>query len=468
MEKEWFIFSGDHHKGPYSIGEIIHHLDLGKIHDSDLVWKEGLSDWAPMSAFLPQFEKEIVKQVSEEEVDEIYINNESVVPEDEVFEELGLSTDVQEEEDLISDVPPPLPIELTHFQIEELTPTIEDVEEVIPPLPIFESNKKDFLKPIIFLSVVLFIFLSFFTFQFYSSKDVTVPFEIIDRDEAGFNYSLEHMGYAVGLRKNDYALVVAIKDISEGFISLSLKSVSEKILGSDEVISLSTSHLDKNIAVFDSFKFIKGTSLVPGYYSIEIKVKGIKNVLFEKLPFLKGLNNNELNWEGKITHLLSPYSHSDFDKKLSDYKLKKTSVNDSENLLKMENLTTLIQLSINIKNLFLKNIENDKGSTLSTFMNDYASSLAPILQNLIKDNYGRYQTLKDTKPNDGKIYFFFYDFGKRIAALTAELMQDLDNKKLNKNKLEQLRAKMVSKFDRLNLEGNIYKENMGHAKNEER
>ncbi|MDH5581796.1 MAG: DUF4339 domain-containing protein, partial [Bdellovibrionales bacterium] len=59
MEKEWFIYKGDHHTGPYDI-EDVHKMFLdGNVEDSDLVWKEGLSNWVSLKILLQEHGVEV-------------------------------------------------------------------------------------------------------------------------------------------------------------------------------------------------------------------------------------------------------------------------------------------------------------------------------------------------------------------------------------------------------------------------
>ena len=53
MEKEWFVYQKDHHKGPFNTEDISKMFLNGDILEADFVWKEGLSDWTLIKDIKP-------------------------------------------------------------------------------------------------------------------------------------------------------------------------------------------------------------------------------------------------------------------------------------------------------------------------------------------------------------------------------------------------------------------------------
>ena len=45
MKKVWYIFSEDHHLGPFEVREITQKLKDGEVSRKALLWKEGMKDW---------------------------------------------------------------------------------------------------------------------------------------------------------------------------------------------------------------------------------------------------------------------------------------------------------------------------------------------------------------------------------------------------------------------------------------
>ena len=49
MNKEWFVFKGTHHLGPFSAEEIAEFYQGKEISPQTLIWKEGNEKWEPIS-----------------------------------------------------------------------------------------------------------------------------------------------------------------------------------------------------------------------------------------------------------------------------------------------------------------------------------------------------------------------------------------------------------------------------------
>ncbi|MGZ3807673.1 MAG: DUF4339 domain-containing protein [Bacteriovorax sp.] len=49
MNKDWFIFKGTHHLGPFSVEEMVAFYQNKEITDQTLVWKEGVEKWEKFS-----------------------------------------------------------------------------------------------------------------------------------------------------------------------------------------------------------------------------------------------------------------------------------------------------------------------------------------------------------------------------------------------------------------------------------
>jgi hypothetical protein len=47
-EKNWFIFKGDHHLGPFTFTEILNKVKLAELKNEELLWREGDADWKPV------------------------------------------------------------------------------------------------------------------------------------------------------------------------------------------------------------------------------------------------------------------------------------------------------------------------------------------------------------------------------------------------------------------------------------
>lgn len=60
-EKKWFVYLGDHHEGPFSLGEIEAKLQEAQVSASSYVWSDGMADWAVMKE-VPVFSGLLARQ----------------------------------------------------------------------------------------------------------------------------------------------------------------------------------------------------------------------------------------------------------------------------------------------------------------------------------------------------------------------------------------------------------------------
>ncbi|MCP4913080.1 MAG: DUF4339 domain-containing protein [Oligoflexia bacterium] len=65
-QKNWFVFKGDHHIGPFSREALLEKLENGAINENEMVWEEGGEKWYPLSSH-PSFQSPIAEPIEEHE-----------------------------------------------------------------------------------------------------------------------------------------------------------------------------------------------------------------------------------------------------------------------------------------------------------------------------------------------------------------------------------------------------------------
>ncbi|GIW92748.1 MAG: RDD family protein [Pirellulaceae bacterium] len=55
MNKEWYYASGGRQMGPVSLAELQALAQAGRLHPTDLVWTQGMTDWAPAGSVMQIF-----------------------------------------------------------------------------------------------------------------------------------------------------------------------------------------------------------------------------------------------------------------------------------------------------------------------------------------------------------------------------------------------------------------------------
>ncbi len=152
-EKNWFIFKGDHHLGPFTFNEILNKVKLAQLKEEELLWREGDSDWKPLREQDDIFgalqkEKELLNQDRKKIEDEIRESERrkyaarvrkqresatSAIPTDDVRPKAG----AEGEEDC---GPPPLPFE----KLESTDELVESVaQQEAPTESFFEEGGGD-------------------------------------------------------------------------------------------------------------------------------------------------------------------------------------------------------------------------------------------------------------------------------------------------------------------------------------
>ena len=105
MKKEWYIFQGTQHRGPFSKNDLLEFYKDGSLKRESLVWREEASEWEPLHKIS---ELSFILESNQTNVD---------------FPDLEISN-----EEITHEVPSP-------FQVDELPPPL-------PPLPEFESKPR--------------------------------------------------------------------------------------------------------------------------------------------------------------------------------------------------------------------------------------------------------------------------------------------------------------------------------------
>ncbi len=168
-QRNWFIFQGDHHIGPFSQEEIMSKIMLMELTKEDLIWKEGERDWMPVSEwseFISLFpaasdiphemklgldfkapEDLNPDQVANEVEPGLIFEEEDSFEEEVVSEELSPVEEAQPEEEDAGPPPlPPLPVEPEaepepEPKTEPEDPTVE-LPPDLPPLPPLEEEEE--------------------------------------------------------------------------------------------------------------------------------------------------------------------------------------------------------------------------------------------------------------------------------------------------------------------------------------
>lgn len=443
MNKEWFIFKGTHHQGPFSLAEMAAFYEKGELTAQTLVWKEGAEKWEALvrtPELMAQLEKSAESAVSKQE-------SRSVLP------------------DLPEDDMPPLlpPILGTQKSAPAKTNPAEDLPPPIPLDALLDSkseNKKmsrfgqTFSKAALALLALGFIvFVGWFITQEMSGGDqikikgiMPVYLERL-QETAGVTTPAVMVSMALSL--DGKTLWVTTNKSGTINTVIKLSSLPKRILGSEEVGLTVKGVINNHLGRMDRMVLTAGKQFVPGEYKIQFTGKKI-HFLNEKLKFLSNIPffkklNSTYTFQGDT--LIYAGTPREFEKKLLDYR--ESLLNEKlrpyhDKLERLKTFSSLLQKSA--QEYFALLAKMKKGSEISAFEVTYMSEVSPIVQSLVGAAYDILQNKKFQEEdfrNPIAPYKEHITFGKLIGELASDMITE--TKKV-KTMTEKQRAQLTTKF----------------------
>lgn len=410
MKKEWYIFQGTHHKGPFNKNDLLEFFLNGSIKRETLLWREEENSWEPLHKISE------LKSILENSP------NESLTPQinDLAAPEFQLPEFSEEAED--DDLPPPLPAmpatqkakvnqSMQKRQLAKMPEHFKDPTRLdLPPVPelleiLNQDQKTRFslsrFKWIFALVVVLVIsYIAYLGMKNFSS----VPRSLYIR---GLNpQNLERLEEIVqrpvetleGLEKIsvDFALTVDGKELwlasnlkDTALLQVTLNSKSNRVLGAEEIIIESRARLMDYQARFQKIRLLKGNNFLPGEYIFKVKGKKLfwLNNFFPSLQRVTFFNllNKDFSIEGET--IIYSGSKTDFEYRLIEYRkeLIDTILRPyEEKIEKVNTLKGLVQKTFDSLTLILSKKNPQK--EMAEFEAFFIKEISPILQNIVNDS----------------------------------------------------------------------------------
>lgn len=398
MKKEWYIFQGTHHKGPFSKNDLLEFYQDGSLKSETLVWREDASEWEPLH------------KVAELR----FILNSEIPP----AKLVDLPNDSDAESDELDELPPPLPPLPTDEQEEvprmkrrvlaKIPEKFKDPTRLdLPPVPelmeLLGQEKKPFFNwqrykwVLAFLFVVIFSFGAYLLMKSFSSVPQSLYIrglnpQNLERLETIMHRPLHDKSGKENLEM-DFALTVDGKEIwlttnlpDEAILQVTLSSKEKRVLGIDSVIVESRARLKDHQARFSKIRLLKGNNFTPGEYSFKVKGKRLHwlNVYFTKLQslsFFKNLNKDFV-YEGQT--IIYSGAKNDFEYRLIEYR--KEIVGNlirpyEEKIETINTLKTLVQKSYDSLQVILR--KSKPQQEMGEFEKFFIKEISPMLQGIV-------------------------------------------------------------------------------------
>ena len=393
MNKEWYVFKGTHHLGPFSVEEIEEFYRSGEINAQTLIWIEGV---------------ETFERLSKIHTFQYLFHKNSDAPK---------SVDAPPPPPNIPKLPK-VPSEASTHRAEGQVELFDN--ELPPPIPLdalldpkglerrrIKSEEKKFRLSKISLSIGLTLFAVIMTWYALTQRDAGIELRIkglmpvyLERLEMTATKKTPRFEVAMALSLDGLTLWGSTNYPGDILVNMQLKSISKKVLGTEDVTVMVKGEFKNHTGKFTRMILTHGSKFLPGEYTVHVEGHE-KHFLNKNLKFLSGINffkslNKTYSFEG--TTLIYAGIPREFDKRLSEY-----SANVLGEILKpyqdkLERVQTFEAiLNSTSQNYFMALEKAKSGKDIALFERQFIKETSPLLQALVlKAN----ELSKDPKVNE--------------------------------------------------------------------
>ena len=453
MNKEWFIFKGTHHLGPYSLAEMEDFFATGEINAQSLVWREGAEKWESLGKT-----KDLASIIAGHGKKPALPN---VTP-----PKLPSLPNLPDDED--DELQPPTPPKFLHVQ-----PSFDDEP---PPIPLdalleVQGSKKAFKKSVgrvsaskklprlIFaLSIVLFaIVLVWFSMNEQASKvQIRVKGVMpvyLDKLQEVAAQKTPALALTMALSLDGKTLFASTNKGGDILSIIKLKSIPKRTLGTEDVELMVKGVIKNHLGEFGKMQLTKGEHFAPGEYSIDFNGRKM-HFLNRRFSFLSSFSffkklNTDYHYQ---THALI-YSGTprEFEKKINEYK--ESILNErlrpfTDKLERLQTFSSLLNKTVENYLLVLEKVKNPKD--INAFEAMYIKEISPIIQSLVvaANEMAKKQALEI--PNESSkvaTYSSQVQLGKQIGELASDMITETGRmKKVTEKEKTFLKSKFESRY----------------------
>lgn len=460
MNKDWFIFKGTHHLGPFSVEEVAAFFAAKEISAQTLVWKEGAEKWEPLSkvpAFSFLFHKEVPKPTL-------------VAPAPQAAVKPSVPS-----EDLPPDLPhiPELPQSAPAALLSLAAATHEEEDELPPPIPLdalldpkgeqkLKFDRREQLKSSS-SSKYLFIVLALAFFGLVGrfalmEKQSAVNLRLkgvmpvyLEKLEMTASKVSPKFEVALALSLDSQTLYASTNFDGDIQAVIKLTSLPRRVLGTEDVALTVKGEFKNHTGKFTRMTLSQGSKFLPGDYRFHVEARETHfiNRHFKSLSgigFFKSLNKS-YSFDGEA--LIYPGTPREFEKKMADYKETLLAELQKPFIDKLERIRTFESLLNQTSQNYLMELEKAKtGKAISSFERKFIKEISPLLQSLVvKANELAHnpQVNEEARPGVISPYREQVLLGKQIG----EMASDMITKTASLKKItDKDRLALKNEFDR--------------------
>lgn len=439
MNKEWFVFKGTHHLGPFSVEEIKAFFHSGEINSNTQIWKEGNEKWLPISK-IATFEFLFGAAESEELPPPL-----PVLPTHQSTSSLPRAPHVLISDTDDSELPPPIPLDAI----------IDPRGEVRLRIKSEEQNNRLSKYALIIGSIAFALIIAWYGL---TQKEASIQLRIkgimpvyLERLEMTATKNTPRFEVAMALSLDSLTLWGSTNLDGDISAVIKMNSIPNRALGLEDVALVVKGDFINHVAKFNKMVLIQGSKFLPGEYQIHAEGRQTHfiNRHFKSLsaiPFFKSLNKS-FSYDG--TALIYPGTPREFEKRLFEH----SSIILNEKLKpfqdKLERLMTFESILNTTSQNYLMELEKAKvGKSIQSFEVKFMREISPLLQSLVVRAHELANEPKYIEAENSRLTVAPYRVQVQLGKLIGEMASDMITKTEKFKKLtEKDKSALRTEFD---------------------
>jgi hypothetical protein len=452
MNKEWFIFKGTHHLGPFSLEEMEEFFAVGEINAQSLVWREGAEKWEALSK---------TRELG-------FLINKTKAAAAVTAAPVGLPPLPDEDDDLPPPAPPVLPHSTGSAPLSDDPPPIPLDAILNPKGRTFNKPQSSLNSPKILLIILATVFVVVMFWFFMNEKSSAIQLRVkgvmpvyVEKLQEIAAQKTPSISVAMALSLDGKTLYASTNKEGEILSIIKLQSLPKRTLGTEDVEIMVRGAIKNHLGEFAKMQLTKGSQFVPGEYNVDFTGRKLhflnrKFKFLNKYAFFKKLNTDYTYTTSALIYSGTP---REFEKKINEYK--DTIVNEklkplTDKLERMQTLLSILNKTVEDYLLALESLKKPKD--ISKYESQYIKEISPIIQSLVLasvDLQKKTESDEDDTRNRLASYGTQVQLGKQIGELGSDMITETEKmKKISptektflKNKFEQRYKFIKSQVD---------------------
>jgi hypothetical protein len=449
MNKEWFIFKGTHHLGPFSLMEMEEFFTLGEINSHSLVWREGAAKWEALGK-TSELDFLINKSTLNPVLPPIPVDHDDppVLPKFLQHDgpaayrshtELPLET-------LDADGPPPVPLDAI------LNPTGKPFD--------YKSKKENAFNSKTIFGILVIVFGAVLAWFFVNERSSSVQIRVkgimpIYQEKLQEIAAQKTPSIVVGmaLSLDGRTLFASTNKDGEILSVIKLKSLPKRVLGTTEAELMVRGMIKNHLGEFSRMQLTKGPQFIPGEYDVEFTGRKMfflnrQFKFLNEFSFFKSLNTTYNYHTSTLIYAGTP---REFEKKILDYK--ESIINEklkpfNDKLERLQTFQSLLNKTVEEYLLALEKIKKPKD--ISLFEKQYIKEISPIIQSLVVAANEISKTAEaqqlDTRYGVAT-YASQVQLGKQIGEMASDMITETQKlKKISESDKVKLKSGFESRY----------------------